>query len=68
MMEMLVGPSERGYGMTLLLSLVAATCAASVAVVFVMAWREEDLVVNVMLGAAFLALALVAILFLRASL
>ncbi len=54
--------------MTLLLSLVAATCAAMVAVVFVMAWREEDLVVNVMLGAAFLALALVAILFLRASL
>jgi hypothetical protein len=54
--------------MTLLLSLVAATCAAVVAVVFVMAWREEDHVVIVMLGAVFLALALVAILFLRASL
>jgi hypothetical protein len=54
--------------MTLLLSLVAATCAVMVAVVFVMAWREEDLVVSVMLGAAFLALALVALLFLRASL
>jgi hypothetical protein len=68
MMEALVGPSERRYGMTLLLALVAATCAAMVAVVFVMAWREEDLVVSVMLGAAFLALALVALLFLRASL
>ena len=54
--------------MTLLLSLVAATCAAIVAVVFVMAWREEDHVVIVMLGATFLALALVAIVFLRASL
>jgi hypothetical protein len=39
-----------------------------VAVVFVMAWREEDLVVSLILGAAFLALALVAMLFLRASL
>jgi hypothetical protein len=54
--------------MTLLLSLVAGTCAAMVAVVFVIAWREEDLVVSVVLGAAFLALALVALLFLRASL
>ncbi len=54
--------------MSLILSLVAGTCAAMVAVVFVMAWREEDLVVSVMLGAAFLALALVALLFLRTSL
>jgi hypothetical protein len=68
MMEASVGPSERGYGMTLLLSLVAGTCAAMVAVVFVMAWREEDLVVTVMLGTAFLAFAFVALLFLRASL
>ena len=68
MMGALTGPSERGYGMTLLLSLVAGTCAAMVAVVFVMAWREEDLVVSLILGAAFLALALVAMLFLRASL
>ena len=68
MMGALTGPSERGYGMTLLLSLVAGTCAAMVAVVFVMAWREEDHVVIVMLGATFLALALVAIVFLRASL
>jgi hypothetical protein len=68
MMEALAGPSESGYGMTLLLSLVAGTCAAIVAVVFVMAWREEDLVVSVILGAAFLAFALVAALFLRASL
>ncbi len=68
MMGALVGLSGRGYGMTLLLSLVAGTCAAIVAVVFVMAWREEDRVVSVMLGAAFLALALVALLFLRASL
>jgi hypothetical protein len=68
MMEVLVGLSEKGYGMILLLSLVAATCAAMVAVVFMMAWREEDVVVTVMLGAAFLALALVALLFLRASL
>jgi hypothetical protein len=67
-MEALVGPSERGYGMTLLLSLVAATCAAMVAVVFMIAWREEDHVVTVMLGAAFLAFALVALVFLRASL
>jgi hypothetical protein len=68
MMEALVGPSERGRGMTLLLALVAATCAAMVAVVFVIAWREEDVVVTAILGAAFLALALVAVLFLRASL
>jgi hypothetical protein len=68
MMKALVGSSERGHGMTLLLSLVAGTCAAMVAVVFVMAWREEDVVVSVMLGAAFLAFALVALLFLRASL
>jgi hypothetical protein len=68
MMETFVGLSKRGYGMTLLLSLVAGTCTAMVAVVFVMAWREEDLVVAVVLGAAFLALALVALLFLRASL
>jgi hypothetical protein len=68
MIGALVGPSERGHGMTLLLSLVAATCAVMVAVVFVMAWREEDVVVSAMLGAAFLALALVALLFLRASL
>ena len=68
MMKVLVGPGERGHGMTLLLALVAATCAAMVAVVFVIAWREEDLVVTIMLGAAFLALALVALLFLRASL
>jgi hypothetical protein len=68
MMEALVGPSERGHGMTILLSLVAGTCAAVVAVGFVMAWREEDHVVSIMLGIAFLALALVALLFLRASL
>jgi ABC-type sulfate transport system permease component len=67
MMEALVGASERGYGMTLLVALVAGTCAAVVAVVFVMAWREEDLVVAVMLGAVFLALSLVALVFLRAS-
>jgi hypothetical protein len=67
-MGVLVEPSERGYGMTLLLSLVAAACASMVAVVFVMSWREEDVVVNVMLGASFLALALVALLFLRVSL
>jgi hypothetical protein len=54
--------------MTLLLSLVAGTCATMVAVVFVMAWREEDHMVSLMLGAAFLALSLVAIVFLRASL
>ncbi len=62
------GPGERGHDMTILLSLVAGTFAAVVAVGFVMAWREEDHVVSIMLGAAFLALALVAILFLRASL
>jgi cytochrome c oxidase subunit IV len=67
-MGALVGQDDRGYCMSLILSLVAGTCAAMVAVVFVMAWREEDLVVSVMLGAAFLALALVALLFLRTSL
>jgi hypothetical protein len=54
--------------MTLILPLVAGTCAAMVAVGFVMAWGEEDLVVTLILGAAFLALALGAMLFLRASL
>ena len=68
MMEALVGPSESGYGMSLLLSLVAATCAAMVAVVLMMAWREEDVVVVVILGVAFLAFAVVAASFMLASL
>ena len=42
MMGALAGQSERGHGMTLILSLMAASCAAMVAVGFVMAWREED--------------------------
>lgn len=67
MMGALVGLSERGYGMTLLLSLVAATCAVVVAVVFVMAWRDEDVLVTVMLGVVLLSLLLVAMVALRES-
>ncbi len=59
---------ERGYGMTLPLALVTATCAVMVAVGFVIAWREEALVFTVIMGALFLAFALAAILLLRASL
>ncbi len=51
-----------------LLSLVAATCAAMVAVVFVMAWRDEEVVVTVVLGVTFFVLALAAISFMLASL
>jgi hypothetical protein len=53
---------------SLLLSLVAATCAAMVAVVFVIAWRDEDVVVTIVLGVAFFALAVVALAFMLASL
>lgn len=59
----------RRDGMSLiLLSLVAATCAVIVAVVFVMAWRDEDVVVTVVLGVTFFVLALAAISFMLASL
>ncbi len=51
-----------------LLSLVAATCAVMVAWVFVLAWRDEDAVATAVLGVAFLALAVVAISFMLASL
>ena len=54
--------------MTLLLSLVAATCAAMIAWVFVMAWRDEDFVVATVLGVVFFALAVTAISFMLASL
>lgn len=54
--------------MSFLLALVAATCAVMVAWVFVMAWRDEDVLVTIVLGVAFLALAIVAIAFLRAAL
>ena len=54
--------------MTLSLSVVAATCAAAVAWVFVRAWRDEDVVVTVVLGAAFFALAVTAMSFMLASL
>jgi hypothetical protein len=67
MMSALVGLSERGYGMTLLLSLVAANCAVIVAVVFVMAWRDEDVLVTAMLGVVLLSLLLVAMVALRES-
>jgi hypothetical protein len=67
MMGAFAGQSERGHGITLILSLMAASCAAMGAVGFVTAWREEDLVVTLMLGAAFLALVLVALVFVRAS-
>jgi cytochrome c oxidase subunit IV len=66
-MSALVGLSKRGYSMTLLLSLVAATCAVIVAVVFVMAWRDEDVLVTVMLGVVLLSLLLVAMVALRES-
>ncbi len=54
--------------MSLLLSLVAAACAAMVAVVFVIAWRNQDVPAVVVLGVAFLSLAVVAISFMWASL
>jgi hypothetical protein len=54
--------------MTLLLSLVAATCAVLVAVVFVMAWRGEDVLLTVVTGVVLLSLLLVAMVGLRVSL
>ena len=60
--------SEGEVFVSFLLALVAATCAVMVAWVFVMAWRDEDVLVTIVLGVAFLALAIVAIAFLRASL
>ncbi len=53
--------------MTLLMSLVAATCAAMIAWVFVMAWRDEDLVAAAVLGVVFFALSVTAISFMLAS-
>ena len=50
------------------MALLAASCAAMVAVVFVMSWRDRDAPVAVALGVAFLSLAVVAIVFLRAAL
>jgi hypothetical protein len=52
----------------LLMALVAAACAAAVAWVFVISWRDQDLLVATALGVAFLSLAVVAIVFLRAAL
>jgi hypothetical protein len=54
--------------MTLLLSLVAATCAVMVAVVFVMAWRDEDVPLTLISGVVLLSLLIVAIVGLRVSL
>jgi hypothetical protein len=53
---------------TLLLSLVAATCAVLVAVVFALAWRDEDVVLTVISGVVLLSLLIVAIVALRMSL
>jgi hypothetical protein len=53
---------------SLLLSLVAATCAVMGAVIFVVAWRDEDVAVTVAMGALLLFLLVVAILGLRMSL
>lgn len=54
--------------MTLLLALVAATCAVIVAVVFLMAWRDEDVLVAAVLGVVLLTLLIVAMVALRVSL
>lgn len=53
--------------MTLLLALVAATCTVPVAVVFVLAWRDEDVLVAAVLGVVLLSLLLVAMVALRES-
>ncbi len=53
---------------TLLLSLVAATLAVMLAYAFVVAWREEDIVMTVATGALLFVLLVVAILGLRAPL
>jgi hypothetical protein len=57
-----------GGGLLLLLSLVAATSAAMVAWVFVMAWRDGEGVAAAVLGVAFFGLAVTAISFMLASL
>ena len=56
-----------GYGVRVLLSLVAATLAVMVAWVFVMSWRDEDVVTTAVLGFVFVALAIMAISFMLAS-
>ena len=53
--------------MRVLLSLVAATLAVMVAWVFVMSWRDEDVVTTAVLGLVFVALAVMAISFMLAS-
>jgi len=53
--------------MTLLMGLVAATCAVLVAVVFIIAWRDEDVPLTVLSGVVLLSLLLVAIVALRVS-
>ncbi len=55
-------------GSLLLLSLMAATNAAMVAWVFLMAWRDGDGVAAAVLGVAFVGLAVTAISFVLASL
>ncbi len=57
----------RGYSLRVLLSLVAATLAVMVAWVFVMSWRDEDVVTTAVLGFVFVALAIMAISFMLAS-
>jgi hypothetical protein len=54
--------------MTLLMGLVTVTCAVIVGVVFVIAWRDEDVVLTVVSGVVLLSLLIVAIVALRLSL
>lgn len=54
--------------MTFLMGLVAATCAVIVGVVFVMAWRDEDVVLTAVSGVVLFSLLIVAIVALRVSL
>jgi hypothetical protein len=63
------GLNEKGGGgVTLLLSLVSATCAVLVAVVFALAWRDEDVLLTVISGVVLFSLLIVATVALRVSL
>ena len=54
--------------MVLLMAILATICAAMVAWVFVLAWRDEDVPLTVLLGVVLFSLLVVAMLAVRMSL
>jgi cytochrome c oxidase subunit IV len=57
-----------GYVVNLLFALVVSEAALTIAVVFVMAWREQDLAAAATLGAALFSMILVVMVAVREAL